>query len=212
MRLTVDTTAANEIIQQIKKIDKRNEIDMEFNPENCSITIHLAKTLKLKLVDDEENVTDFDDETVTKEPKPPKAKKSNNDTSKFSRLDISEFRNAIDSLGGEGTQRNIEIASKITEISKASLYKWYGCEELTYSIYPATFEKLKKLFNYKKTKPKLSNDEIMIARVMRAKNTTDPAVIAKTISSSKEMLKQTTFKSYDDVIRYIENRQSANKS
>lgn len=55
-------------------------------------------------------------------------------------------------------------------------------------------------------KRKRSNkNDIMIGRVIRALKTDDPDAIAKKITSSTNILNQTDFKDYDDVMEYLKN-------
>lgn len=59
----------------------------------------------------------------------------------------------------------------------------------------------------KKVVRKCSNkNDIMIGRVIRALGTDDPDAIARKITSSVNILNQTDFKDYDDVIDYLKHR------
>lgn len=51
-----------------------------------------------------------------------------------------------------------------------------------------------------------NRNEIMIKRVIKALCTDDPDVIAKKITSSTNILNQTDFSNYDDVIDYMKHR------
>lgn len=51
-----------------------------------------------------------------------------------------------------------------------------------------------------------SKNDIMIKRVISALHTDDPDAIAKKITSSTNILNQTDFSNYDDVIDYMKHR------
>lgn len=123
------------------------------------------------------------------------------------RLVVQDFKDALKKLDKGTLAQNITAAIDITGLSKSFLSRLYYCEGETTMVTESYLEKLKPLLEANSLKPvkstRLSDNEIMVRRVARAKNTDDPYLIADTIISSPSMQKQTTFKDVGDVIEFI---------
>lgn len=158
----------------------------------------------------------------TKEEPKPKKKKTSNPSNKKMKdcvIDIQELKEAIDFLGMGGTNNNIEKACKISGLGSSTLWRYYGMTVEKISVWGSTYDSMMKIFKHvekmkeeiNREKENITKNEIMVRRVMRAKNTTDAVAIAKVIVGSREMMKQTSFKDMSDIVSFVNDMKASNK-
>lgn len=195
-KIVVETEKANKFITDVEKLAAENELEIQINMDELEVYIGFAPLLEAKMVDLE----------VSLLPVKPKRKGGRTKEPKV-RLVVQDFKDALKKLDKGTLAQNITAAIDITGLSKSFLSRLYYCEGETTMVTESYLEKLKPLLEANSLKPvkstRLSDNEIMVRRVARAKNTDDPYLIADTIISSPSMQKQTTFKDVGDVIEFI---------
>lgn len=186
-KIVVETEKANKFITDVEKLAAENELEIQINMDELEVYIGFAPLLEAKMVDLE----------VSLLPVKPKRKGGRTKEPKV-RLVVQDFKDALKKLDKGTLAQNITAAIDITGLSKSFLSRLYYCEGETTMVTESYLEKLKPLLEANSLKPvkstRLSDNEIMVRRVARAKNTDDPYLIADTIISSPSMQKQTTFK------------------
>lgn len=195
-RIVVETEAANKFIKDVEALAAKNNLDIELNMDELEVYVGFAPLLKAEIADID----------MSEVPAKPKGRGGRTKEPKV-KLVVQEFKDALKKLDKGTLAQNITEAIDITGLSKSFLSRLYYCEGETTMVTESYLEKLKPLLepNTLKTvkSTRLSDNEIMVRRVARAKNTADPYLIADTIISSPSMQKQTTFKSVNDVIEFI---------
>lgn len=152
------------------------------------------------------------DKKEESKPKKNKTSSPSNKKMKDCVIDIQALRDAIDFLGMGGTDNNIKKACQISGLGSSTLWRYYGMKVDTIAVWSSTYDSMMKIFKHvakmkesiEREKENLSKNEIMVRRVMRAKNTTDAVTIAKVIMGSREMMKQTAFKGMNDIVSFVQ--------
>ena len=195
-RIIVETERANSFIEDIEALAAKNNLEVSLNMDDFEVCIRFASLLKAEIADID----------MPEVPARPKGRGGRTKEPKV-KLVVQDFKDALKKLDKGTLAQNITAAIDITGLSKSFLSRLYYCEGETTMVTESYLEKLKPLLESNSLKPakstRLSDNEIMVRRVARAKNTADPYLIADTIISSPSMQKQTTFKNVNDVIEFI---------
>ena len=195
-RIVVETETANKFIAEVEALAVKNDLEIALNMDELEVYIGFAPLLKAEMIDIDMPEVPASQKRHGGRTKEPKGK-----------LVIKDFKDALAKLNKGNTAQNITAAIEITGLSKSFLTRLYYCEDETAMVTESYLEKLKPLLEPGSPVPakpaKLSENEIMVRRVARTKNTDDPYLIANTIIGSPSMQKQTSFKTINEVIEHI---------
>lgn len=209
-RLVVELDKANELIDDINQIAEKYNVAPRY--EGYEISVDFKDLLKPQYVDTAEEEAPVYDAIPS-----------------YNEIDVVMFIDAVNSLEkGKTVKEKIKAAAEITDLALETVSAIYHYKGRYKKVYKNTNEAVKKLYEHcrlveeskaaeevkaisKKVPPKSgravkSKNDSMIERVIRALGTDDPDAVAKKITSSANILNQTDFKDYDDVMEYLKCR------